>query len=705
MVNKNKNNNNNNNNNGSSGDTTDNILFVRTSGDDILNWNKEKITEALNRETGMPKHQAQVIAIEAEKFIKNSGAKFISAPLIREIVNSKLIEHGYEHYRKLHTRLGMPLYDMTNLFFLSNKENSNVHHNSEAINLTLAGHAKKEYALLNVFSEDVGKAYQNGRIHLHDLDFIDRPYCSGQSVEYLKKFGLVMDGRGNYAVAGPAKHPEVLILHLTKFAAALQGHFAGAIGWDAVNVFMAPFLVGLDESRIKQLAQMMIYEFAQQAVSRGGQVTFTDTNYYWEIPKHFSDVPAIGPGGKYTGNNYSEYLGESQAFMKAAFEVYLKGDNYGRPFFFPKPDFHVTDKFFKTEGHEEMMDLACEVGSKMGNTYFIFDRGDEAKISECCRLQFKLNENDLLDAKQPWKMRYSAMQNVTINLPRAAYAAKGDDSKLFEYIDESLELAAQAHIEKKEFIRKILAQGSAGSLPILTMDLDGEPYYRFERASFLMGMLGLNELVQFHLGEELHESNKAIKFGLKVIVHMGKKQRELSEKTGLHFALEQTPAESTAYRLAHLDRERYPNEVAKVVKGDFTTSEMYYTNSTYLNVGVPMSPIKRVTQEGMFHPLIDAGALTHVWLGDSRPDPSALGSFVKKTFTNTQNTQIAFSPEFTFCKSCHKVVRGLIDRCQSCSSVNVDGITRVTGYLSTTSNWNKGKLAELRDRYRSYNLS
>jgi len=31
---------------------------------------------------------------------------------------------------------------------------------------------------------------------------------------------------------------------------------------------------------------------------------------------------------------------------------------------------------------------------------------------------------------------------------------------------------------------------------------------------------------------------------------------------------------------------------------------------------------------------------------------------------------------------------------------NVDGITRVTGYFSHTSNWNKGKLAELKDRYR-----
>ena len=45
-------------------------------------------------------------------------------------------------------------------------------------------------------------------------------------------------------MAKPAKHPEVLLAHMVKFAAALQCHFAGAIGWDAVNLFFAPYLRG-----------------------------------------------------------------------------------------------------------------------------------------------------------------------------------------------------------------------------------------------------------------------------------------------------------------------------------------------------------------------------------------------------------------------------------------------------------------------------
>jgi len=43
-------------------------------------------------------------------------------------------------------------------------------------------------------------------------------------------------------------------------------------------------------------------------------------------------------------------------------------------------------------------------------------------------------------------------------------------------------------------------------------------------------------------------------------------------------------------------------------------------------------------------------------------------------------------------------VRGLKERCPVCDGVNVDGITRITGYFTRTSSWNAGKRAELKDR-------
>jgi len=680
-------------------ESTELTLFVRTSDEELKKWDRSKIFDALMRETSISEDAASIVAREVEKMIEGLEIEFITAPLIRELTNAKLVEYGLSKIRKQHTRLGVPLFDARQIIMMPNKENANVPHGPEATNLTLAENIKKEFALLEVFTQDLADAHMRGDIHLHDLGMIDRPYCSGQSIEYVKKFGLNLPNA--LSIAKPARHPEVLVEQVIKFSAALQGHFAGAIGWDAFNLFLAPYLVGVDDKRMKQIAQILVYEFAQQAVARGGQSIFSDLNIYWEVPDHFSGVPAIGPGGEYTGKTYDDYLPEAQRFAKALFDVYLEGDAMGRPFFFPKPNVHMTDKFFQTEGHEEFLDQISKVASEMGNTYFVFDRGGTAKISECCRLSFKLEQSDLDDARTPWKMRYSAMQNVTINLPRVAYEAHQDDDRLFEILTERLEMVAKAHIQKREFITQLFSMGKDGPLSLLTMDLDGEPYYRIDKSTFLVGILGLNEMVQYHTGKQLHEGKDAIMFGLKVIGFMKQEAERLGKEYGLKMPLEQTPAESTAYRFAKLDMKYYPLQAPTVIRGNKSGGEVYYTNSTYLNVGADISAIDRVKMEGRFHPLIEAGALTHVWLGESKPPAESIAAFVKKTFENTQNSQIAFSPEFTSCLTCGRTNRGLHESCPNCGSPDIEGITRVTGFFSKTRGWNKGKLGELRDRTRN----
>ena len=692
-------------------DATDMALFVRSSEEVLQGWDRQRIVAALLRETMVDTDTAEMVGREVEEFVRLSNIKFVSAPLIRELVNAKLVEHGLESVRRMHTRLGMPIYDVEQLILQQNKENANIPHGPEATNLTLAETIKKEFAFLNVFDQDIGDAHMRGDIHLHDLGFIDRPYCSGQSLEYIKKFGLSLPNA--LSLAKPARHAEVLLAHMVKFAAALQSNFAGAIGWDAVNLFFAPYLVELTDRQVKQLAQMLIFEFSQQAVARGGQAIFSDINLYWEVPDHFADVPAIGPGGEYVVNPdpdtrdekpyliYSDFEKQAQRFVWALFEVYLEGDGSGRPFFFPKPLMHITEKFFKTEGHEEFLNLICQVASEKGNTYFVFDRGGTAKISECCRLSFKLEQSDLDDAKTPWRMRYSALQNVTVNLPRLAYLAEGDDTRLMALINERMKLAVRAHMQKRDFIEKLLTHGEKGPLALLGMDRDGERYLRMYRVSYLVGMVGLNEMVQHHFGQELHESDAAIQFGLKIIAHMKILCDKYSRKHGMHFVLEQTPAESTAYRFAKLDMEYHSEDASRVVKGSQEEWEIFYTNSTLFNVGAEINPIERVKLEGRFHPLIEAGAITHIWLGESRPSAESLANFVIKTFRFTKNDQMAFSPEFSNCKTCGRTFRGLLDACPQCGAEDLEGITRITGYFTKLSAWNKGKIGELKERYRN----
>jgi len=682
------------------GDATDIALQVSTTSQMEINlWDKQKIVDSIILEACAAPDLAAEIADNVEQTLVASGQTRVTTSLIRELIDIEFVERGLSHMMERHTMLGLPMFDVENIITQPNRENSNTTHNPESINLTIAESVLKQYALEKVFSEDVSRAHYEGDIHLHDLGFCIRPYCGGHSLEYVKKFGLRLPNITS--TSSPARHPEVLIGHMVKMASTLQSYYAGAIGWEAVNVFFAPFLVGVPYERLKQLAQMLIFEFNQLAGARGSQVVFTDFNLYWNVPRHLADSPAIGPGGVPTGKTYSAYEKESQAFLRALFEVYMDGDAMGKTFVFPKPLLHINDDFFKTEGWEDFLELACEVASRQGITYFVFDRGDEVTVSQCCRLKLRLREEDLIEALTPEKLRFSALQNITINLPRLAYRAQGSDEMLFSELEKTLEMVARAHLQKRRFIDSLMALGEEGPVSLLCMQHDGESYLRTDRLTYLAGLLGLNELVQYHYGEQLHESDGALRFGLRVVAHMNLVCERLSKKHGISLVLEESPAESSGYRLAKLDMKYFPAQARQVVKGDVASDEYYYTNSIHLATDAPIDYIERVRKQSLFHPLIKAGAIIHIWLGEHEPSAASVRKFVEKTFFETNAAQIAFSPEFTVCNSCNRTSRGLSEECPLCGSTDTYGITRIVGYYSKVSTWNKGKLGELRQRLRT----
>ncbi len=681
-------------------ETTDLTLFVRTSGEEVARWDRRRIVDALIREAMIDETTAEAISREVEKQIVSSGIGLLTTALIRELVDAKLIERGLEQARRLHARLGFPLYDVRQLICHQNKENANVPHAPEGTSLALVEGIKREYALHDVFSREVGDAHVSGDLHLHGLGYIDRPYSSCQSLEYIKRFGLRLPH--SVTVAGPAKHAEVLLAHMVRFGAALQVHFAGVIGWNAVNLSFAPYLTGMGEGEIEQFAQMLIYEFSQLTSARGGQAIFTDIHLYWEAPPFLADLPAVGPGGKPTGRPCRQYLKEAQLFARALMSVYRAGDAAGKPFIFPRPIVHITDEFFRTPGHEAFLEEVCGVSAAKGNPCFVLDREGDA-ASPPCGFPDPAGKGIAGVAEESWSGDFSSIQNVTLNLPRLGYRAGDDDRKLYSLLDELMALAAKAHLQKRGFIEKLLALGEAGPLAMLAPQRDGAPHLRMAEAGYLIGMTGLNELVQVRKGRQLHESDEALNDGLEIIGHIREEADRLSEIHGMRFILEQTPAETTAYRFARLDLKHFSPLSGRFVRGNLARGEIYYTNSTHLHPAAPVDPLTRVRLEGLFHPYFSAGAVTHVELGAAEPAASALAGFLIRAFRETKNRQVVFTPEFTACGRCGATSRGLVQKCPRCRSEGVEGLARISQYISRVSGWNRGKRAELGDRNRNQN--
>jgi ribonucleoside-triphosphate reductase len=387
---------------------------------------------------------------------------------------------------------------------------------------------------------------------------------------------------------------------------------------------------------------------------------------------------------------YSDYTKESQAFCNALLKVFGEGDANGRIFEFPKCDFHVSEETFEDPAQFAIFQEACELASKNGSTYFIFDR-DEVTLSACCRLRTTISDNRML--QHPECMRFCGFQNVTINIPQAAYRAAriGGDvlHNFFDEIDHVMELAVDAHLQKKTKVAEMISSPGHPLWQIGKISNDGKPYVDLDNCTYILGLIGVNDAVNFLIGQELHESKEAQRMGLRMIAHMYTKARKLAKKHNLKFTLEESPAESAARRLAKSDMIYFPEESNGIVKGPADAE--YYTNSIHLAAEADVSIVDRIIEQAKYHSMIESGAITHCFIGEERPDADSIAHLMTEVFHRTQSAQVCVSPEFTFCDDCNHQTRGLLTSCPECGSENVVGETRVVGYFSKVQNWNKSK--------------
>jgi ribonucleoside-triphosphate reductase len=784
--------------------TTDAALLIESDTEDTLkNWDRNKIIEQLKKEANLSHRYAEKIAKKVENSVvglyKRGGIKRFQTTDIRILVDMILRQEGLEAQRKKQALLGLPSADLQKIIFSRSNENSNIaSNNPEAVNLEIAERIQKPWALGNIFSEEVANAHLNGEIHIHDLGYPTRVYCSSHSVEYIKKYGL------NKILANlesKSKSPNsalVLNQHLQTFLASMQAHYAGALGFGFLNILYAPLLnkptevvkgrfngkgeiktfekrdferyvkervfslnendenyFRIEEEKLElkeipdkefnQVAQNLIYASSQNAFSRGGQTLFIDFNIHTGVPNYIKNVPAIGPKGKYivkmpdnsivlvdevprikTNNTFDSNNGDAdssqlkgelkggkiitygdleptaQKFAMALLEIWREGDRDGRPFHFPKCDLHVDKDSFLDKKQREVLEFAIQVATENGSTYFMFDRGNGAVLAQCCRLKERVEDNSML--KYPEKLRFVGFQNITINLAQAAYIGK-DLKGTLKRIEHSMNLALKAHLEKKEFIQKLLDTDGSPMRNLGAISDDGTPYIDLKKSTYIIGNIGLNEAVQVLTGKELHESEEAYETGLKIIVFMYQKIHEFKKKTGLKFTIEETPAESATRRLAIIDKEKF-SQAKKVVKG--TDENPYYTNSIHFAPGADVGMIDRIVGQSKFHDLIESGAIIHSWVGEQRPDKEAITFLVKTTLENTRCSQLVFSPTYTECNRCNIIMAGEKELCTNPNCFNssketvdlrtLNPVTRVVGYYSGIKKWNSSQVQINEDR-------
>ncbi|TFG11846.1 MAG: anaerobic ribonucleoside-triphosphate reductase [Promethearchaeota archaeon] len=675
----------------------------RTEGD-VVPFDPLKIEESIIKETGLGKDAAHQITELTVRRIISSGIKFLSGPHIREIVCSILSEEHYEEERKIYTRIGMPLMDYEAILEEGVDENANQDMNPESIHHWAANRISDEYALLRILDSEEAHAHLYGDIHIHMLRYFDlRPFCQEWDPRMILEHGLPpVDSWAHCNKSGPAGSLRVAVTHLAKWLGIIQGEFSGGQGYDYITTFLAPFAKGLSDKEIEQSMQCLIYETNQIFAARGGQVPFTSISCTPTIPDGLLAISAIGPHGKIIGK-YGDYRDECLKLFDALTKVYTQGDYNGKLFAFPKHEVKIKKEWL--EQYKSSYLKVMEEAATMGTPYFLNmcpDWMPDEIHSQCCRKFLSGNQiinRCVLEPEQRKKtnvwenyVTIGSLQSVSLNLPRYAYMAKNEDH-YFDILDDKMELCAKILQKKWDLMEKRL---KSGHLPLCSGKINGEPIFKLKDQNLSIGYTGLNEAVKSLIAYELHEKDTAYNFGKRILEYMVAKCNSMSDRDKKSYSLWQQPAESTARRLALLDLKHFPKEAIPQSNG----TSAYYTNSDHIRYDANISLSQRIQLQGDYHPIVSGGVITHIWLGEQKPDIEGLWELTKNICFNTNTAYFAYTIDFTYCPHCKKMYRGGQWTCPQCLSEEVKVYSRITGYYSEVNRYNPGKRAEWESRKR-----
>ncbi len=287
----------------------------------------------------------------------------------------------------------------------------------------------------------------------------------------------------------------------------------------------------------------------------------------------------------------------------------------------------------------------------------------------CCAYQFSstiekdASFEDKLYFRDSKHFSMGSWQVVSVNCPRAAFKAEGNDERLFAELRALMDVAAEVFTIKRRWMETIRTNGrmpfamqrpkdpNTGERGAVAVDLDSLVY--------TIGVVGVNEMVQHHTGQQIHESKRAFKLAVRAMTEMELHAREISEKTGMTIALARTPAETTGQRFAVADMldDRFRDAALAVMQGDVETAvaecgntrdlPVYYTNGTHVAPGADVPLTKRMEIEHVFFPIVDGGNIFHIWLGEARPDPRGLYDMAMNLCKKTQIGYFAFTRDLT----------------------------------------------------------
>jgi ribonucleoside-triphosphate reductase len=379
-------------------------------------------------------------------------------------------------------------------------------------------------------------------------------------------------------------------------------------------------------------------------------------------------------------------------FNAAFAEVMSQGDSKGRVFTFPIPTYNVTKDFaWDSPTTEKVFEMTAKYGVPYFSNFINSDMKPEDVRSMCCRLRI---DNRELRKRGGGFFGANPLTGsigvVTLNLPRIGYLSK-DEDEFFERLEDTMGVAKDSLETKRKVLEAFTESGLYPySRRYLRNVRDKEGRYWKNHFSTI-GLVGLNEAIMNLLGGNI-ATLEGLDFAMRVLKFMREKLSDFQEQTGSIYNLEATPAEGTSYRLARIDKRKYPDILAANERNLKQGAEPFYTNSSQLPVDYEGDLFEALEHQDKLQTLYTGGTVFHIFLGERLHSWKAAVDLVKKVAWNSHLPYFTLTPTFSICPT-HGYVAGEHKQCPTCGA-KCEVYSRVVGYLRPVDQWNDGKQAE-----------
>lgn len=690
------------------------LYVVKRDGREV-EFNTDKIRNAIKKasnEVGESLKESEVLICiqRVIKYIEESQKEKVSVEEVQNLVEKALVDSGhtniekaYSAYRRERTRVRDIKSDLMKVIkkigVETDRDNANVGNNFSSKLLRIASESNKWHNLYNM-PKHLAKAHELGELYFHDLDsynlttnclhiptgeVLSRGFNTGygtikapKRIETAAELSCILLQSTQNDMFGGQSHPD-FDNDMAQFVEPTRNEIREELLELVIEEKRLDDLVEKKlRSRIHQAMQGVVYNLNTMHSRAGSQVPFSSVNL--GIPNS-NDAALI-----------------CEIFLRE----YEKGLGKGEQPIFPNIIFRVKKGVNREQDdpYYYLFKIACEVASKRMNPTFMnidadfnkeyYDKG-YIPATMGCRTYLMKNVNG-----EPGCKGRGNIAPITINLPRIGIEANKDINKFFEILQNRLTLAKEALLHRYSILKNlkvkdlpfVAGQGLMRGSEDLMPDDSIEPILK--QGTWAIGFIGLAETLYALIGSHNGETDEARNLGLKIIKFIRGYTDKLVEETQLNWSCYATPAEGLSGKFIKKDKKIYG-----VIKG--VTDKEYYTNSFHIPVNYNISIKDKIDIEAPYHKLCNAGHISYIELDDS-PSPEVIMEIINYAYKRTNISYIGINFHIRYCKECGTSIENNLNSCPKCNSKNIQGISRVTGYLSLDERFGPGKYEERLDR-------